>query len=59
LYIERIKKNKGQNMKYKVTAYSNWEKPFSFIYFDLEEAKNKRAELKNYQYLVEIEEIEE
>lgn len=46
-------------MKYKVTAYSNWEKPFSFIYFNLEEAKNKRAELKNYQYLVEIEEIEE
>lgn len=44
-------------MQYKVTAYSNWEKPFSFVFDSLEEAMNKKMELKNLQYKVEIEKL--
>lgn len=46
-------------MKYKITAISNWESPQVFEVNSIEEAKELRVELRNHQYLVEIEEIVE
>lgn len=46
-------------MKYKITAFSNWEKPQIFWVDSDEEMKEIKTELKNQQYLVKIEEVAE
>lgn len=43
-------------MQYKITAYSNWTRPQEFLADTLEEAKEIKRELRDEQYLVEIEE---
>lgn len=46
-------------MKYKIIAISNWESPQIFEVDDIKEAKELKSELRNHQYLVEIEEVKE
>lgn len=46
-------------MKYKVTAFSNWESPQIFEVDNIKETNELKTELRNHQYLVEIEEIKE
>lgn len=57
LFQSYIKK-KGEEM-YKVTAYSMWKFPEDYYVETEEEANELKKELKNEQYLVEIENIEE
>jgi hypothetical protein len=44
-------------MKYKITAFSAWIRPQEFFAETEEEAKEIKRELRDEQYLVEIEEI--
>ena len=46
-------------MNYKITAFSNWTSPQIFWANSIEEAKEIKVELKDQQYLVEIEEVAE
>lgn len=62
-----LKNNKKQfiikitspNMSYKITAFSNWILPQIFWANSIEKTKEIKVELKNQQYLVEIEEVAE
>lgn len=44
-------------MQYKITAISAWVKPQEFFAETKEEAQGIKRELREQQYLVEIEEI--
>jgi hypothetical protein len=44
-------------MKYKITAISAWVKPQEFYADSKEEMQQIKTELKDQQYLVEVEEI--
>lgn len=44
-------------MKYKITAISAWVKPQEFFADSKEEMQQIKTELKDQQYLVEVEEI--
>ena len=44
-------------MKYKITAFSAWMNPQEFFASSKEEMQQTKTELKDQQYLVEVEEI--